>query len=128
MQDNTQFHSTYLALVALAWNSLEHIDQKLGCHDACTLDELQPQLQLLRLELLQLSDKSLCAIESGLISVSQNTLMQRLVAKLLGWLDLDAAATADVARMRVHHAQNWLYGEAMQWAGAEQRLQDAHQA
>jgi hypothetical protein len=113
MQDSAQFHSTYLALVALVWNSLERIDQQLDCNDERTPEELQPQLQLLRLELLQLSDKSLCCMESGLVSVSQNTLVQRLVARLLGWLDLDAAANTEVARMRIHHAQNWLYDEAM---------------
>jgi hypothetical protein len=128
MQDSTQFNSTYLALVALAWSSLERIDQKLDCHEEEVLAALQPQLQLLRLELLQLSDKSQGAIESGLVSVNQNTLIQRLVAKLLGWLDLDVAATTEVARMRIQHAQNWLFGEATQWAGAKRQLRDAHHA
>jgi hypothetical protein len=111
MRDNAQFESTYIALIALLWNSLERIDQRLNLHHDLTF---MTGLPLLRLELLQLAEKARSCAGSRLLSTNQNVLVQRLVARLLGWLDFDAAATTEVARMRIWAAQNWLFDEARQ--------------
>jgi hypothetical protein len=113
MHTDSRFQTTYLALIALAWNALEHIDQQLTLHPGALVKaEQQSKLQLLRLEMLQLGEKSRSCAGSRLVSTSQNVLIQRLVAKLLGWLDFDAMASAEVARMRIWSAQNWLFEEA----------------
>jgi hypothetical protein len=120
MQGETRFMSTYIALVALAWNALERVDQQLQAGlDATTVPYVQPQLQLLRLELLLLADKSQSCAGSRLVSVSQNVLVQRFVARLLAWLDFDATAAPLVARMRIRSAQNWLFDEAAQAKAAQ---------
>jgi hypothetical protein len=124
MHNDARFQSTYLALVALAWESLERVDVRLGVQDEqAALFELQPELQLLRLELVQLGAKSRRFTESQLVSASQDACMQRLVVRLLGALDFDTAA-AGIARMRIWHAQNWLFDEAEQWAQPEPEDRD----
>jgi hypothetical protein len=113
MHDETSFQSTYVALIALAWQALERIDGLLDSqHDVAVMAVQQERLQLLRLELLQLADGSRRHAGSTLVSTSQNVLVQRLVAKLLVWLDFDADTTMQVARMRIRAAQNWLFDEA----------------
>jgi hypothetical protein len=116
MQDHAKFQSAYIALIALVWNALERTDQRLDLHrDVASMVELP----LLRLELLQLAEKARCCAGSRLLSTSQNVLVQRLVSRLLGWLDFDPAATTEVARMRIWSAQNWLFEEARQWEHIE---------
>jgi hypothetical protein len=111
MYRNARFQTTYIALVALAWDALERIDQRLILHDdAAAVTELP----LLRLELLQLGEKSRCCAGSRLVSASQNALVQRLVTNLLAWLDFDAGATTEIAQIRIRSAQNWLFDEARQ--------------
>lgn len=119
MQQSTRFQSSYVAMVALTWQSLERVDRKLDIREQHAAAELQLMLQILRMELLQLSDRSHQLVNSGRVSPNQNSLVQSLVARLLALLDLDASAPAEVARMRIRQAQNWLFAEALEWSGAD---------
>jgi hypothetical protein len=116
MHGNERFQTTYIALIALAWDALERIDQLVILHDDVAV---AAELPLLRLELLQLGEKSRCCAGSRLVSTSQNVLVQRFVASLLSWLDFDAGATTEVAQMRIRSAQNWLFDEARKGAWSE---------
>ena len=111
MQANARFRTTYIALIALTWNALERIDQRLALHNEAVV---MTDLPLLRLELLQLGEKSRCCAGSRFVSTSQNVLVQRLVSRLLSWLDFDTDTSAEVVRMRIRSAQNWLFDEARQ--------------
>ncbi len=111
MSGNQQFANAYVALIALFWNSLEHIDTGLAAADEDWQD-LHLPLQLLRMELLQLGERSRHSAGTALLSSEQNVVMQRFVARLLGWLDIDALAPREVAVLRVRSAQNWLFDEA----------------
>jgi hypothetical protein len=128
MDSAANFQSTYLALVALAWQSLERIEQRLDDHPGGVVSQdLQPTLQWLRLELVQLADKSHRLVEFQLVSSQQNTVVQNLTARLLATLDL-GTATTEVARMRILHAQNWLFSEAEKWAQVESQDCNLHRA
>lgn len=116
MRSEDRFREAYLALVALIWQALDRIDQLLaGVRGAWMTSLTEGRLQWLRLELLQLRG---CATRCGAaqqLSIQQVRVVQDTVSVLLEWLDFDAATPAEVVRLRLGAAQNWLLEEASAW-------------
>jgi len=80
MRGSDRFQTTYLALIVLAWEALERIDTRLDClHEPAETQLLQSQLQLLRLELLQLGEKAGRCAGSRHFSVSQNVVVNSVL-------------------------------------------------
>ena len=113
MPDDARFRQTYLALVALNWEALERIDMLVaaGC-DAWATPLAVDRLQWLRLELLQLEYSAARCSMSQRLSMEQHGLLQSMIATLLDWLDFEAVTAAEIVRLRLGAAQNWLLDEA----------------